>query len=139
MNKNRLKELTNKEDIAKLTNLLELSNSSIIYQWQNNQKGMSLKSATIIANFFECTLDYLYYRTDDDKSLKNNINDNFGIQLKKILEQENSSQYQLIKNGIVSANTLNTWMHNKSIPNMESIIKIADFLNISIDYLVGRE
>ena len=38
----------------------------------------------------------------------------------------------------VSGGNITDWKQGRSRPNIDAIIKIADFLNCSIDYLLGR-
>lgn len=35
--------------------------------------------------------------------------------------------------------TLNSWILKNRVPRIDYIYQIADFLNVSVDYLIGRE
>lgn len=40
--------------------------------------------------------------------------------------------------GVTEA-TVSRWVNGKGIPNFEQLIKLADLLGVSLDYLAGRE
>lgn len=49
------------------------------------------------------------------------------------------SQKKLAEKLFVSQQTIAKWETDKATPNPEAITKIADLLNVSLDYLLGRE
>lgn len=57
----------------------------------------------------------------------------------KQLREENGYQAQFIAEKInVAKSTYSGYENNKSAPDYEILIKIADFFNVSIDYLLER-
>lgn len=57
----------------------------------------------------------------------------------KQLREENGYQAQFIAEKInVAKSTYSGYENNKSTPDYEILIKIADFFNVSIDYLLER-
>lgn len=50
----------------------------------------------------------------------------------------NISNKDLSQNVGVSSGNISDWKSGRSKPNIDTMIKIADYLNISIDYLLGR-
>lgn len=57
--------------------------------------------------------------------------------LMKILEERGMGNKISKATGISSGN-ISDWKSGKSAPNLEAISKIADYLNCSVDYLLGR-
>ncbi len=49
------------------------------------------------------------------------------------------SQYALAKKLGISQSTICNWLNGKKEPCIESLWKLADFFDVSIDYLVGRK
>lgn len=137
----RLIELMDENDIDAKTivSRLELANSSVVYKWRNGHKSILLNNAIELANLFKCSLDYLFGRSIEYGSGNYKKSPPFGKQLKKVLKEQNSSQNKIIKFAKISSLSLNNWLNNKGTPHIESVIKIADYLNISLDELVGRE
>ncbi len=62
--------------------------------------------------------------------------------LKKILKNErekrNLSQKELSQIINVSQQTIGSWETGRTEPNSEALHQLADFFNISVDYLLGR-
>ena len=56
----------------------------------------------------------------------------------KLLKNNKVSRYKLQKNTEISKSTMYYWQIGKSIPTMDSIIKLAKFFNCSIDFVIGR-
>ena len=63
---NVLNDLLNEKGI-KATKLAK----SVIYSWSNVGKIPKLDKAVAIADYFECSLDYLFGRTEDFEKIKN--------------------------------------------------------------------
>lgn len=57
----------------------------------------------------------------------------FGIMEDKRLKQSDLADYIGISNSSVS-----DWKNKGSIPSADKIVKISEFLNVSIDYLLGK-
>lgn len=58
--------------------------------------------------------------------------------LKSLRILRDKSQNELAKHLYVSQQTVAKWETDRSTPNPETLSKIADFLECSVDYLVGR-
>ena len=57
--------------------------------------------------------------------------------LMKILEKRGMAN-QISKATGISTGNISDWKSGKSAPNLEAIAKIADYLDCSVDYLLGR-
>lgn len=129
----------NNVDANTIAARLNLANTSAVYKWRNGRKSIMLDTAIKLADIFNCSLDYLFGRSNNYGSGEYKQCPPFGEQLKVILKEQNSSQNKIIKSAKISALSLNNWLNNKGTPHIESAIKIADYLNITLDELVGRE
>lgn len=56
----------------------------------------------------------------------------------EILQSRGISPYKVSKATGISQQTLSDWKNGKSIPKRDKLQKIADYLNISIDFLTGN-
>ena len=63
---------------------------------------------------------------------------NFGLRLKQLRERKRLSQIELANILEVSNGSIIKWERNERQPDYETLEKIADFFNTSIDYLLGR-
>lgn len=57
--------------------------------------------------------------------------------IKAEFKRQNYSIYKVLPTLDLSKNTLDS--ANKSMPKSDSLAKIADFLGVSVDYLLGRD
>ena len=62
----------------------------------------------------------------------------FGTTLRRALDETKTSQYNLQQNLHYSSATTTSWLANESIPSMEHICQLADYLDVTVDFLLGR-
>ena len=62
-----------------------------------------------------------------------------GTRLKQLREERGYSQQQLADSLHLSRSTIEMYEHGKRDPNTETKEAIADFFNVNMDYLFGRE
>ena len=59
--------------------------------------------------------------------------------INELLKSEGLNQSKLA-NGIgVNQSTVCNWLNGKKEPSLESLWKLADFFDVSVDYLIGRK
>lgn len=61
----------------------------------------------------------------------------FGDRIKKLREENNISQLELSEVLGISQQALSKWENGKTQPDNDSLIKLANFFRVSIDYLLG--
>ena len=59
--------------------------------------------------------------------------------IKDLMMTERLSQYALAKSINVSQSTICNWLNGKQEPSVESLWKLADFFDVSVDYIIGRK
>ena len=128
------KEITVKD----LQNYFNFKSTSLIYLWKKNDCLPSFDNLIKLADYFKVSLDYILGLTESNEVVLPKKLPKFSNHFKKILKQYNSSQYKLIKDGIISNGHLNSWLNLNNMPSVENLIRLADHLNISVDELVGR-
>ena len=57
----------------------------------------------------------------------------------EILQERNITPYQVAKGTGISQGLMGEYKKGLKIPTTQNLIKIADYLNVSIDLLLGRE
>ena len=62
----------------------------------------------------------------------------FSIRLKELREKNNLSQQAFAIKMNISQSTIGMWESGKREPNFSTIQKLADYFNVSVDYLLGR-
>lgn len=61
------------------------------------------------------------------------------MNLRNIREKQRKKQNQVSKDLNLNPVTYNGYETGKSEPNIETLIKLADYYNVSMDYLIGRQ
>lgn len=67
------------------------------------------------------------------------MNTVFGERLKELRREKGIVQVELAKSLNVSKGIISLWENNEREPTMSSLIAIATYFKVSIDYLVGLE
>ncbi len=111
--------------------------SSMIRRWSKYDYNASLSGLVCLANYFECSIDYLVGRSDDYGTATFKQIPPFGEQIKMILEETHATIYDICKHTTFDWQTFNSW-YKGSVPKLNSLVQLADYFNISIDMLVGR-
>lgn len=62
----------------------------------------------------------------------------FNVVFSEILQERNISAYKLSMNTGISQGLISEYKSGKKEPNLQNLIKIADYFDVSLDYLVGR-
>ena len=63
----------------------------------------------------------------------------FGKRVKKELKEQGRTQTELADFLNVRKSTVSEWVNDNNEPPMEVIVKIAKFLHVTTDYLLGLE
>lgn len=61
------------------------------------------------------------------------------MNLIKLRKENNLTQKELAEKLYLTQNGYSSYENGRTEPNIETLCKIADFYNVSLDYLVGRE
>lgn len=56
-----------------------------------------------------------------------------------LMEKQKLSQYKVAKDCALPYTAFNAWTSGKQKPSLDALIKIADYFDVSLDYLVGRK
>ncbi len=62
----------------------------------------------------------------------------FGERLRRVLEEKELQGKELAKELNVEPPTVSNWLNGNRFPKDDMLIKIADFFDCSVDYLLGR-
>ena len=136
----RLNELLFDRNISPLmvTTALNVSISTI-YRWKNNQAKIMLSNLIGLANLLNCSIDFLFGRSDEILTfIPNEHIPPFSIRLREVMREKRLSTYSLRNSTRYDGRYFENWDHG-SEPNSATLCELADILDCSIDYLVGRE
>ncbi len=91
-----------------------------------------------IIEYFNVSADVLLGRLDFCEAQAFQPTKPFGDILGRILKETNITQSQLQKDLHFSSATTYTWLTNQRIPSIAHLDELADYLEITVDYLLGR-
>ncbi len=109
-----------------------------VADWAKGRHMPKMSDVFGLSNLFKCSIDYLLGRTEDNKELKPKKIPSFSDQLAKRFKENNTSRYKLGKYNALTRGAEFKIFCRKSDPKVHTIEKIANFMGVSIDYLVGR-
>lgn len=92
-----------------------------------------------IADYFNISVEYLIGNTDDEHFEKSMHPVQFKERLLELQVTKGiSTVYELSQRIHIHRNNIAQWNKLNCIPLVDDLIIIADFFNVSIDYLLGR-
>ena len=129
----------NKSSVNFLAQDLNL-NPSAIYKWIRKVSVPSFENALALADYFGCSLDYLFGLKEIDVQYTphtpfSSCSDHF----EEILHAKKISKYKLVKRTGISRSKITSWRKGESLPSIHSLIVVATSLDITLDALVGRD
>lgn len=121
---------------------------SVYSKWERGVYEPNYENLSMLVCIFDVSLDYLlsdYLEKSKERYLKikeselmktSNI---FPQRLKDLRLKKGLTQTELGKKLGVKQSTFTNWENGKREPNFETLIKLADLLEVSVDWLFGRE
>ena len=101
--------------------------------WENGKSEPNIEMLVRIADYFDVSLDYLL------GGKMKNITEEFSLCLKKIRMKRKLSQKQIAEELKISQQQYSKWEGGIITPNAETLVRLADYFDVSVDYLLGRK
>lgn len=126
----RLKELRDDRGLTqeKLAKELTLSRSTIA-MYETNKSEPDITTLQLIASYFDVSVDFLI-----NNKQENNMN-----KFKELRKKAGLTQIEFAQKLNVDQSTISKWEQDKAIPDIQMLVQLASFFNVSVDYLMGRE
>lgn len=127
----RLKELSEEKKITLTKAFIE---SGVGKNFISNMKtsNPSMGKITMLANYFNVSVDYLLGNTDKKVCMT------FTETVRKLLSENKMSINRMLTDLKLGSGTFATWEKRGTIPSGETLEMIADYFNVSVDYLLGK-
>ena len=110
----------------------------VVGQWIRQEIFPTAASAVKVADYLDCSLDYLFGRSSQREFIRAASPVSFKARLKDILCAQSTSRYKIARACGIEPSLMSKWLLNGCMPKIESMLKLADYFNCSLDYLVGR-
>ncbi|WP_243124838.1 helix-turn-helix domain-containing protein [Clostridium cuniculi] len=129
----RIKKGLTQQQLADATNI----SRSAIGMVEKNKQGLGRENLITIANFFEVTVDYLL--SNDIKVDIDSTSNKLGDKIKDLRKDRNLTQVQLAKEIGIAQSTLGMIEKNRTPAGRKTLIKLADFFGVTVDYLLSDD
>lgn len=124
-------------DCKTLAEALEV-HVTTVQRWRRGAKLPFLSQFLKLADYFKCSLDFLVGRTDTELDYTPKLCPSFYERFRTLLFERGITRYRMDKETKIKDSYFTEWKKGAD-PHVLSLIEIADYLNVSLDYLVGRE
>ncbi len=91
-----------------------------------------------LIQYFNCSADVLLGLSEYSSQEKFDTVGNFSERLRLVMKETNTTQYRIEKDVKISGGSMYRWLFNQAVPTVESIVKLARYMDVSVDYLLGR-
>ncbi|MBQ7307141.1 MAG: helix-turn-helix domain-containing protein [Clostridia bacterium] len=125
----RLDKKLTQEQLSKIVNKAD----STVRMWELGKSEPDSETIKILANYFKVTTDYLLGR-----EITNN-NSIINFRLKELRKMKNLTQAKLAELLNISRSTIAMYETGASEPDLNTLNKIANYFNVTLDYLLDRE
>ena len=139
----RKKQGFTQKELARLLGTVQ----GVYSKWERGVYEPDYENLSMLACIFDVSIDFLlsdYIEISKDKYLR--IIENYLIisnvfpqRLKELRQKKGLTQQEIADLVHVNRVTYTNWEKGKREPNFEIVIKLADLLEVSVDWLFGRK
>ena len=112
---------------------------SRLYSYKRGEDIPSFDNAIKIAEVFECSFDYLFGLSDENKKENYKISSTPTKRFQELITQSGLTRYKISKLTGIDEAKLSSWYTGKKIPTLSSLYLLAKGLSCSLDYRAGRD
>lgn len=139
----RKKQGLTQKEVARLLGTVQ----GVYSKWERGVYEPNYENLSMLACIFDVSIDFLlsdyiefskeeYLRMQESYLIISNV---FPQRLKEIRIKRGLTQTELGEKVGVKQSTFTNWEKGKREPNFEIVIKLADLLEVSVDWLFGRK
>jgi len=138
---NRLKDLREERDLNQNYLASYLGKSQVAYsQYETELYNISNVFLKKLSDFYDTSIDYILYRTDDRLPYKRIKDNNYGNanNLKVLRLSFNKTQRAVAMELNIPLKTYIKYENSTIKLNVQLLNKFADYFNTSVDYIIGN-
>ena len=130
--------------VDNLTNLTEVSadlecGESTLSRYTSGKALPTLEMTVRLADYFGVTCDYLLGLEGDSLTESFNPCPPFSKRFEEVLKYYHVSRYKLTQMTGIAESVMRYWIQGKTEPSIISVVKIAQAIGCTVDFLLGRE
>ncbi|MCM1545948.1 MAG: helix-turn-helix domain-containing protein [Clostridiales bacterium] len=135
-----LKELLDERGLnnKQFSKLVGISEACISLYIKNNNVP-SVSHLIKIAEYFQCSTDFLLGREQFKENLSFNVCPSFGEQVCFLEKYMNFTPKDFYSRERISKSSYFDWKYNKRKPTLDSVIALAEICERRVDFILGRE
>lgn len=122
------------EDLSKAVGV----NLSLIYKYLKKRYVPSMPNVIKIADYFNCSIDFLVGLTDEASKVFCSEHKPFAICFQELLKKHNCTRYRLKKDTVLAKQSVDDWYNGVRVPSVDNLSVLAEYFCCSIDYIIGR-
>lgn len=111
---------------------------STVYRWKNSETELFLSHLIALADYFRCAIDFILCRSEDMSDFPPQACPQFSKRLRQVMQEKGVSTYKLRKETRYDSKYFQKW-DSGSDPLASTLIELANILDCTVDYLIGRE
>lgn len=113
-------------------------NQSTVSNYINKKRLPTVAHIIAIADYFNCTTDFLLGRENDNYSSTFYKCPPFSEQLKVLKNYFDCPWQRFYQKADISASCFYEWRKGTFPPSLDSVLKLADGFDCSVDFILGR-
>jgi len=113
-------------------------NKSTISCWKNFANTVSLKHLIALADYFQCSIDFLLGRSGTYLPFTICPPVPLSRRIREIMKEKGYTRYRFVKETRFEEGHIYKW-DKGSVPQLPTLVELADLFGCSMDYLIGRE
>lgn len=106
-----------------------------IRAWCDGSQSIFLSNVIKLADYFHCSVDYLVGISDSTAEFSAKQYRPFYDRLRKVMEEKGVTRYRMTKDSKIKDSYFTTWKSG-SDPHILSVIEVANYLDVTIDFLI---
>ncbi len=136
----RLKELTFDRGINAPTLAKEINiGSNTVTRYMQGVCLPKFEIFILLIDYFHCSADFLLGLSENPRYEENFLpTPPFKDRFRIALGENRTTQYAVQKKSNISWANFHYWLNGKRLPYLDSLVKLANAMDCSVDYLLGR-
>jgi len=134
-----LAELMSEKDLTHISlgDKIGVANPTV-HGWKAGKHSISLSNALKLADYFNCSLEFLMGKTEVRLSYTPKKCPPFYERLKAVMAENKISWYRIVKDMAISNGNITKWKKGAD-PFVDTLLNLAAYFDCMLDYLVGRD
>lgn len=134
----RLKELLSErgESPEAFAAMLGISRRTVS-SWLYHPVDLKFRHLIKICLYFNCSIDFLAGRREEPEPLCNLANEKFHEIFNELLYSHKTNVYKVADDLNFTHSNVYKWVNGRTRPTLYSLIKLADYFQIPVDWLVA--